>query len=163
MNWVTFQPKKCTGKGNLEHSLAMNWLTFWHKIMNLQRIFILSTDVTLFCLFCGFFCFCYSQCHPFSFCNFRRLTFSSILVVVAALKSENHEHFICTFIKHLNLCNSTMISIKAWRKNFLYLSFLKIHLSSDICLLNSSRSPRVRLLSHETPTVSEIIKLKNIS
>ena len=42
MNWVTFRPKKCTGKRNLEHALAMDWLTFWHKyadkIMNCSEM-----------------------------------------------------------------------------------------------------------------------------
>ena len=34
-------------------------------------------------------------------------------------------------------------------------------LSRDICLLSSSRSPRVRLLSHETPTVSDQVFISN--
>ena len=58
MNWVTFRPKKCTGKRNLEHALAMDWLTFWHKyadkIMNCSEMlcyFVCSVGLFLLLLF----------------------------------------------------------------------------------------------------------------
>ena len=63
------------------------------------------------------------------------MTKRSILVVVATLNRD-------TITINITItCSSILVVVAA--------------LNKDICLLSSSRSPTVRFLSHETPTVSK--------
>ena len=56
--------------------------------------------------------------------------------------TEEYDTAMCYIKKSTKItCSSILVVVAA--------------LSRDICLLSSSRSPSVRLLSHETPTVSE--------
>ena len=65
------------------------------------------------------------------------MTKRSILVVVATLNRDT----ITITINITITCSSILVVVAA--------------LNKDICLLSSSRSPTVRFLSHETPTVSK--------
>ena len=74
------------------------------------------------------------------------MTKRSILVVVATLNRDT----ITITINITITCSSILVVVAA--------------LNKDICLLSSSRSPAVRFLSHETPTVSkQLITVKTHS
>ena len=74
------------------------------------------------------------------------MTKRSILVVVATLNRDT----ITITINITITCSSILVVVAA--------------LNKDICLLSSSRSPTVRFLSHETPTVSkQLITVKTHS